>query len=233
MKKIYTFGDGFAAGHIWPEWPQILAALCPNYQVINNAGIGAGAEYLVHKLVENIQYMQDSIVIFQWPKEERFDKLVEDSYWKNLGENDQVYHFNFYTSANETWWLSSESKNQDVVDYHNKFVQKQQHKIRSNDYKVLVRHTLENVNCSYLFTSLAEQQWFSQQSKYKSIRQNEIQPSPPVHFDWLMEQALPNLPIVFDSARAEQLKTLIYNQIWEPYYWDRNKVWADLLMHLM
>jgi hypothetical protein len=47
MKKIFCFGDGFATGHIWPEWPQILQALVPNCQVVVTAGIGAGSEFLV------------------------------------------------------------------------------------------------------------------------------------------------------------------------------------------
>ena len=45
MNKIFCFGDGFATGHIWPEWPQILQELAPQYQVINTAGIGAGSEF--------------------------------------------------------------------------------------------------------------------------------------------------------------------------------------------
>ena len=47
MQKIFCFGDGFATGHIWPEWPQILQTLLPDKQIINTAGIGAGAEFLV------------------------------------------------------------------------------------------------------------------------------------------------------------------------------------------
>ena len=42
MNKIFCFGDGFATGHIWPEWPQILQALVPQHQVINTTGIGEG-----------------------------------------------------------------------------------------------------------------------------------------------------------------------------------------------
>ena len=51
INKIYTFGDGFATGHIWPEWPQLLQALLPDYTIINTAGIGAGCEFLISELV--------------------------------------------------------------------------------------------------------------------------------------------------------------------------------------
>ena len=61
MKKIYTFGDGFATGHLWPEWPQILQALVPDYQVHNTAGIGAGAEWLVSGFVDLIPDLSEHL----------------------------------------------------------------------------------------------------------------------------------------------------------------------------
>ena len=94
IKNIYTFGDGYATGHLWPEWPQILQALVTDYQVVNTAGIGAGPEYLVHKLVQQLDKMQNSYVIFQWPSPNRFDKLIENDHWVDIANNDPVYHFN-------------------------------------------------------------------------------------------------------------------------------------------
>lgn len=232
MKKIYTFGDGYATGHIWPEWPQILSALCPDYQVINNSGVGAGPEYLVHKLVENIQDMQDSIVIFQWPKSKRFDKLIEDTYWQTIVDNDAVYNFNCYTHNDEKWWLSSKSNSKDVQEYHSKFVQSKQHKIRSDNYQILVKNTLENINCEYLSTTTIEELNFSLHPKYIHIRQNQVQPSPPVHFEWLIEKIIPNVSITVDKSRAEKLKKLIFSKQWEPFHWDRDKIWSDLLKSL-
>lgn len=232
MKKIYTFGDGFATGHIWPEWPQILSALCPDYQVVNNSGIGAGAEYLVHKLIQNLPDMHNCLVIFQWPKSNRFDKLIEDNHWQTVVDNDSVYSFNCYEYNNEKWWLSSNSKSDDVREYHNKFVQAKQHKIRSDNYQILVKHTLENINCEYLSVTTAEEWDFSFQPKYAHIRQNQVQPSPPVHFEWLIERILPNISITIDKSRTEKLKNLIFDQQWEPYHWDRNKIWSDLLKSL-
>jgi len=54
MDTIFCFGDGFATGHLWPEWPQILQALLPNYTVITTAGIGAGDEFLVSGFVDHV-----------------------------------------------------------------------------------------------------------------------------------------------------------------------------------
>lgn len=232
MKRIYTFGDGYATGHIWPEWPQILAALCTDCEVINNSGVGAGPEYLVHRLVQSLPSMRDNIAIFQWPKPARFDKLIEDVEWHKIVDNDPVYHFNRYVHQTETWWLSSESKSDEVQQYHRTFIQQQQHNSRSNDYQVLVKNTLENINCEYLYTTQMDHNYFSMQEKYRNIRQNEIQPSPPIHFDWIIEFIIPNLPIEINSDRADCLKTLIYQQTWEAYHWDRDAIWGNLIASL-
>lgn len=74
--KIFTFGDGFATGHVWPEWPQILQALITDHKVINTAAIGAGSEFLVTHFVDLMPQIQNSVVIFQWPNALRFDKLI-------------------------------------------------------------------------------------------------------------------------------------------------------------
>ena len=119
MKKIFCFGDGFATGHIWPEWPQILQTLVPDYQVVITAGIGAGSEFLVSGFVDQICNMRDSTVIFQWPQANRFDKLIEDASWKSIIASDPVYHFNVvHDMYDRNWWLSSASKDQTIIEYH-------------------------------------------------------------------------------------------------------------------
>jgi hypothetical protein len=130
VDKIFTFGDGYATGHLWPEWPQILATLVPEYTVVNTAGIGAGAEYLVHKLVQQVDAMRDSHVIFQWPVADRFDKVVEDPRWSDIIKNDPVYHFNTVADDLHIWWLSSASSQKEIRTYHEFFVQAEQQQMR-------------------------------------------------------------------------------------------------------
>jgi len=77
--KIFCLGDGYAHGHIWPEWPQILQALVPDIKVIVISAIGAGHEFLINELLSND--IKDSLVIFQWPDHRRFDKLMQDASW--------------------------------------------------------------------------------------------------------------------------------------------------------
>ena len=89
--KIFTFGDGYATGHIWPEWPQILKALCPEHEIINTAGIGAGYEFLVSNFVYMLPQLHNQATIFQWPHPQRFDKLLEDESWDDIIKNDTTY----------------------------------------------------------------------------------------------------------------------------------------------
>ena len=233
MKKIYTFGDGFATGHLWPEWPQILQALVPDYSVNNTcSAIGAGAEYLVTGLVDLVPELANNLVIFQWPMAARFDKLIEDKHWFHVGKTDTVYHFNFHKRPYGIWWISSASKQPQVREYHEKFVQSGQHKIRLQNYQTLVRNTLENLNCGYCFTSTHEQQYYSTLTRFAEIRQQEVQPSPVVHYYFLTEKILPQINIVYDSARAQRLENLITTQSWQAFDPHCDDIWRDLVARL-
>jgi len=233
MQKIFCFGDGFATGHIWPEWPQILEVLLPDYKIINTAGIGAGTEFLVSGFVDLIDQLPDSTIIFQWPKAERFDKMIVDSSWQTTIANDPVYHFNVVTDqCDRKWWLSSASTTQDIRDYHSKFVQSLQHTHRQNMYKQLVTHTAKNLNCQLMHTDTCSQDKFSLESRFNTTRQQQVQPSPIVHFYWLVEKIVPELGIKVDTKLQGQLETLINQTQWIPYDPDREEIWSKLKQQL-
>jgi hypothetical protein len=225
INNIYCFGDGYALGHIWPEWPQILQALLPECKVSVIAGVGAGPEWLVTRLVQELEHMHNSTVIFQWPQSNRFDKLVTDQRWQHIGQQDPVYHFNFHSAKQQTWWLSSASDHSDVRQYH-KTVQLAQHQQRLDNYQILVRNTLENIGCHVVFTSTHTQEQFSKQTQFSNIRQQQVQPSPLVHFYFVKEVLLPQLkqkPVAMD-----RLRQLIVDQSWIAYDPDRESIWQQL-----
>lgn len=234
MQKIFCFGDGFATGHIWPEWPQILQALAPQYQVINTAGIGAGSEFLVSGFVDLINDMQDSIVIFQWPYIKRFDKMLQDHSWQRTIDNDPIYHFNVNTDhSNRSWWLSSASTSQEIKKYHTQYVQSQQHARRQQVYETLVSYTCKNLNCQIIYTSTPEQEKFSRSTRFKLTRQNQVQPSPIVHYYWLIEEILPQVDIVIDDHLQKKLETIINQTTWTPYDPERENIWSQIKNQLM
>lgn len=228
--KIFTFGDGFATGHIWPEWPQILQALVPDYQIINHAAVGAGNEWLITQLVHCLPEMPNSRVIFQWSSPRRFDKLIEDNSWDPVICSDPVYHFNSVETFGQTWWLSSGSKTSAVQHYHDYYIQKEQFRQRWKNYQTLIKNTLENINCHWHTFNQTDYDLWSQQPSFAELRQNEIQPSPIVHYHYVIENLLPAMKLT--SSRAEQLKTLIYQQKWKAYDPDREEIWQNLVDQL-
>jgi hypothetical protein len=232
--KIFTFGDGFATGHLWPEWPQILQALLPDYQVINTAAVGTGPEFLVSGFTDHVPHMKGSTVIFQWPYYNRFDKLIEDNSWQQIIKTDPVYHFNTIADCeNRKWWLSSASQGKEVQHYHEQYVQPQQHLNRDRVYRTLVDHTAVALDCKILHTGNRDQEKFSQQPRFASTRQTEVQPSPVVHFYWLIEHVLPQIGITVDPTLQLQLEQLINQTQWVAYCPDRENTWANICNQLI
>lgn len=229
MKKVFCFGDGYATGHIWPEWPQILQVLAPDYQVINIAAIGAGSEFLVSEFVEYLDQMQDSTIIFQWPHHKRFDKLIEDKSWDEIIANDSVYHFNVnLDSHGRKWWNSSGSTTDKVQTYHRHYVQTQQSTRRQQVYQALVSQTAANLNCKLVYTTTEAEDAYSRLNRFADLRGTQVQPAPPVHFYWLMENIIPQAEIEISTKIQSQLEALLLQTQWVPYDPDREEIWNNI-----
>jgi len=257
MKKIYTFGDGFAVGHIWPEWPQLLQAVYPDIEVINTSGIGAGNEFLINAVLSKAAIDPVGIYIVQWARPLRFDKLINTHQWDNIIDTDSVYSKNIVNLDNNNWWLSSASTQDEVLHYHNFYIENSQAKLRTYNYMLLLKNYFANNKIQYHYMAtyavdyltetqknlLLDANWswhdswqgmdeYSRQSKYKNDRQNETQPSPNVQLEWIIECLLHKLPIAPDNQRVTKLKKLISNANWTPFYWDRDAHWKSLLSKL-
>jgi hypothetical protein len=257
MNKIFTFGDGFATGHIWPEWPDILSAIYPSMEIINTSAIGAGSEFLVNAILSKTTQNIDGMYLIQWPHPCRFDKLIENKQWDQIINTDTTYAKNVYYLNDKKWWVSSESMQSEVRMYHDFYIEKQQAELRNFNYMILLKNYLENNNIQYRFMltyaadylsefekkQLITANWcwhkpwhgmseYSVLDKYINIRQNEVQPSPIIHIDWLVECLLPTLNISLDQINLTLLKNLIYDQKWAPFHWDRKQIWINLLNKL-
>ena len=228
MNNIFCFGDGYAHGHIWPEWPQILRALLPDYQTSTHTGIGSGNEYLITLLLDLGNKIDGQTVIFQWAQTGRFDKLIEDTDWLERAKNDPVYHFNFYDSPHGTWWLSSGSQDTKIQEYHNFFVQAEQDALRLANQKTLVENYLKQHNCKYLFVSTDAQELFCSTHAFKEFRGNEVQPAPLLHLCYVKEVLLPGMDITVSPERMDRLETLIKQHSWQAYDPDRAEIWQKI-----
>ena len=228
--KIFCLGDGYAHGHIWPEWPQILQALLPHYEIIAGTGIGAGNEFLIDQLLT--YPCQEHSVIFQWAQPNRFDKLLQDEQWTLIAKEDPVYFFNFETNPSGTWWLSSGSQNQKIQEYHRFFVQGKQADLRLKNQKILVENYLQNQKCCYWFTSTSEQELFCRAHAQRHLRGAEIQPSPLMHFYFVIERIKPALHLEIHTDLQQKLHTIIANTEWKPYDADRVEIWQNICSQL-
>ena len=226
--KIFCLGDGFAYGHIWPEWPQIMQALLPQYEIVLISGIGAGNEFLISELLEKGSEIENQTVIFQWADPVRFDKLIQDTDWVNLAKSDPVYHFNFYQYNNRNWWLSSASQLDQIHEYHNYYIQDKQAQLRLQNQKILIQNYLQNNHCNYCFTSTQTQMEFSNESRFAQLIGTEIQPTPIVHFYFVTEVILPAINIVCNADRAAVLKNRIADHSWVAYDPDRSEIWQKI-----
>ena len=241
---IYTFGDGFAHGHIWPEWPQILAALLPDYQIVNCSGIGAGNEFIFSNLVNKLIQNPTAIYVALWAGTTRFDKLIQDSSWDPVIQQDPAYSKNFQTTDGNTWWLSSASQLPQIQKYHAEYVQVEQAQLRTFNYiwtaNQLLKHTQNYMFSSYRFRFLTDSQQalcqlhpdmtsFSQSPELAKFLTKEVQPHPIVHLEWIKQMLLPTLQINVDPEWLDVLTKRMYNQNWIPYDIDRSSIWAKII----
>jgi hypothetical protein len=252
--KIFTFGDGYATNHIWPEWTALLSAIYNNCQVINVSGVGAGHEFLTTSIID--QYIKDKNGLFlvQWPWPFRFDKLIENNTWENIIKLDSVYKENYVNQSNRVWWLSSESKLEEVKKYHTFYIQKEQARLRMFNNMFLIKNLLKDSNYYFFLTAncpltdqqkidLLDDKWiwetpwqgmleFSLKDEYKDVRQNEVQPSPIVHLEWVIKFLLPKIPYHYSENRLNRLRSIVNETNWVPFYWDRDCLWENILRNL-
>lgn len=246
---IYTFGDGFAAGHIWPEWPQLLEPILQ--KCVRNFGhIGAGNEYIFNCAVKSaLNANTNDIFIIQWAPSDRFDKLLEDYIWENLQKTDSVYNEITAEKYNQIWWATSGSSLSEITRYKEFYIQPQQAINRTVLYMIALSKLLTNLNIQHLYFStysfnysshdnyknLKEISWVELgqgmqewSTQYPEIRGIEIQPKPIIHVKYIIEKLLPKLGITIDLDIINKIYLLTNKINFVPYDVERAQVWMNL-----
>lgn len=244
---FYAFGDGFAAGHIWPMWPQLLRAVTQE-SVTNYGHVGAGNEYIFNCAVKAALIAQpDDIFVVQWAQPIRFDKIMQDDNWQQLHSSDLIYNGISSTKFDQTWWATSASTLPEIQYYHNYYVQPEQAINRSALYMISLAHMLAARGIKYVYcntytidysthlnaSDLNKLNWVSQigmrqWAESLHIEGAEIQPPPATHLKYVLECVLPSLKIDIPATKHLAITQLINNVKWAPSFWDRDKVWEDL-----
>ena len=246
MKKIYTFGDGYASSHIWPEWPVILEALLPSCNFTHYGAVGAGNEYISNAVIKANIADPNAFFLVQWTMSGRFDKLLEDSSWDTIINTDPVYSFNRNAIADQTWWISSASTQPEVRSYHAHYVQALQSQNRTLNYIYLASSLLKDK--SLFFSTLGisklvgehseyfensnlikqDMHDFGLQQRFELTRQKEVQPSPVVHLAYVKEYLLPKIPFAVEPDRLSELESRIHSHRWIAYDPDREEIWQKM-----
>lgn len=233
MQKILCVGDGFGKGHIWPMWPQLLSALLDNYQIVNYSEVGAGNEFIANRILSACSSEKYDIVLVQWALSTRLDII-------NNNENkispvilqDKVYNKSYSNIKldNRHWWLSSNSQTDYVKKYHNQYISREQHKLRSINQIKLVELMLKEIKINkFLFFSSYKLDFLklkeaniidwtvwndmhghnSMQEYGDSVlpqyKTTEVQPHPLVHLNYIKEIILPKLNIIIDEKKVKNL----------------------------
>lgn len=235
--RIYTFGDGFASGHIWPEWPQLLDAITDSVE--NYGHVGSGNEFIFNCAVKAaLKANSNDIFLVQWAKSDRFDKIIEDSYSESVKQADSVYSDIDKTVFDQTWWSSSASDQEIIKDYH-RLVGPIQSQNRSKLFAIALSYTLKFLGIKHLYFSTYPIDFLDEDtellpwidtdgmesySQKFSNRGNEVQPTPIVHLNYLKENILPRLNIELD----QKIVDLVENVNFVAYDPDRDEKWNDL-----
>jgi hypothetical protein len=242
---IYTFGDGFAAGHIWPEWPQILEAIT-QIPVVNFGHIGAGNEYIFNCVIKAALTAKESdLFLVQWADPYRFDKIVEDAQWMDLQQTDPKYKNIKSTVFDQTWWSTSGSDLKEIQKYRNFYIQHEQAMNRSVLYMISASKMLKSLNIDHKyfltykfdysthgnFSELSALPWIDFQGMDEwttntGVRGDEMQPSPQSQLAWVENKLLPYC--TFNVDNLNKIRYLINNQKFKPYDPDSAQIWSDI-----
>ena len=151
------FGDSKTAPSWYPDffkWPEIIALMTRGIELINLSRYGAGNEYIVQCLRQH--YQSAHTVMVQWAIPNRLDLIINDPdhFWDAQVALDPVYNDNVVVLGNDRYWITSASQNPHVQTYHQKYIKRQQHQLRSQmfiEYATLLL-TQHKINHGFMLT---------------------------------------------------------------------------------
>lgn len=222
--KIFCVGDGYGQTKLWPQWPMMVDLLMPDREVEIFSPAGAGPEIMVEYLLHQGNALVGQTVIIEWSNPDRLDKLIspESVKWLEIAISDPVYKYNFVTlNDGSHWWLSSDSTRPEVLEYHEKTIDRAQAVRRMFNYVVLMQSYLKDHNVKYVSTSLEEMYTYYKYGKHAELfRTNKVggrQPQPIVHFDFVVERLLPNLEKHISADEIDFARCLVTDIDWRPF----------------
>jgi hypothetical protein len=225
--KLLTLADGYGDSNAVPiwypkywKWPKIIELMTKGLDVTNCSRYGAGNEFIVNQLKQQIDSVDVAIV--QWAQPNRLDLVLAHSdplFWSDVISSDPIYKNNVVLSGADQFWISSASKTAPLQEYHQKYITKRQHKLRSQVFIEYAKLLLESRDIDYRFMLVEdgnyidiEAKWichepfkgmndFRYKSKYQDLELGIIQPIPLVAFDFIKQYVMPSIDLHWRTNR--------------------------------
>lgn len=217
------YGDSVAVPSWYPKywkWPEIIKLMTKNVQLNNCSRYGAGNEFIINQLRENVN--NADVVMIQWAQPNRLDLVLDhknSSYWDQIIANDPVYHNNVVNCGDIKFWISSASNAPAVREYHQKYICYKQHQIRSQIFVDYAKLMLEQRGIDYRFMLVVNDEYlntdakwichepfkgmhdFRHKSKYSELDLGVVQPIPLVMFDFIKQYIMPDIDLQWRNTR--------------------------------
>lgn len=225
--KLLTLSDGYGDSNATPawyskywKWPEIIRLMTKEVELVNLSRYGAGNEFIVNQLKNNIDW--PDMVIIQWAQPHRLDLVLahkDTEFWNNVIASDPVYNNNVVNCGNDKFWISSGSKTEAVRHYHEQYITMKQHQLRSRIYVEYAKLLLEQKEIDYRFMLVDNSEYldidanwichkpfkgmseFKYTSKYHHLELGIVQPTPLVAFDFIKQHIMPNVDLPWRSDR--------------------------------
>ena len=234
------FGDSYAVPAWYPnyiKWPELIQLMTQGVVLHNLSRYGAGNEYIVECLRNNL--INKQFVIVQWAIPNRLDLVLNHNseyanYWADQIFKDPVYNNNILTIGNNSIWISSASTNSDVQEYHKKYISLSQHQMRSQLYVDYATMLLKDIPHKFMLTKTSNyleetvsdySDWawnlpfqgmceFRHDSKYAELELGITQPIPLIHYDFIRKFIIPNFELPW---RSNQELQAVENMLFRKY----------------
>ena len=224
--KLLTLADGYGDSIAVPtwypkywKWPKIIKLMTKGVEVVDYSRYGAGNEFIVNQLKQNIDSVDAAIV--QWAQPNRLDLVLSPAnieFWDSVIASDPVYHSNTVDCGRNKFWLSSASQTSAVQEYH-QHISQRQHQMRSQIFVEYAKLLLENHQIDYRFMLVNNSEYidvdanwichkpfkgmseFRHVSKYRGLELGINQPIPLVAFDFIKQHIMPSIDLQWRSSR--------------------------------
>lgn len=225
--KLLTLADGYGdntAVPVWYtkywRWPKLIELMTKGLEVVNLSRYGAGNEFIVNQLKQNIS-VADKVIV-QWAQPNRLDLVLSNNnfdYWQDVIASDPIYNNNIVSLGDNKFWISSGSKTEPIRNYHRHYISVEQHRLRSQIFVDYAKLLLDRHDIDYRFMLVEDSEYlnvdanwiwheqykgmndFKTKSKYADLELGVIQPIPLVAFDFIKQFVMPSIDLNWRTER--------------------------------